>query len=277
MRCCSSTATAWCSCERLRRTDGVGIAATTFLVAGVLTFCSMDVYYFAVLDRQTTTRLESAAARIVNHVVEEVAAIRAQLDAYDVERARLGGEHARNTGDKGKETQARIVFDERSRSFKCDLETACRNAVLAERARGDRQYPYFDYVVWSDGDGLQRIKWSTLGNITPFVSLADSKLPYFPAMKSAYNRHATGAAATGVNAVTSPNTGESLTVFWKTVDPASLLGRLRRAAGVTTEAVQQLVEAWIGYVPALAPAVPTFLKLVTSAKGETKAAGAANV
>jgi hypothetical protein len=58
---------------------------------------------------------------------------------------------------------------------------------------------------------------------------------------------------------------------WASITTAALTVALGLGALLVLTS-QQMVDAWIGYVPALAPAVPTVLKLLGSARADAKSA-----
>jgi hypothetical protein len=59
------------------------------------------------------------------------------------------------------------------------------------------------------------------------------------------------------------------TMPWTSVTTAMLTIALGLAALLVLTS-QQLVDAWVGYVPALAPAVPTVLKFLTAVRHDAK-------
>ena len=81
--------------------------------------------------------------------------------------------------------------------------------------------PFFKLMVWSDDAGWQRIKWSTSPVVTPFINVAEAKLPYFDSLKLARRLVLSqpDVPSNGVSVMTSPNTGEKLTVFWRALPP----------------------------------------------------------
>jgi len=58
---------------------------------------------------------------------------------------------------------------------------------------------------------------------------------------------------------------------WASITTAALTVALGLGALLVLTS-QQMVDAWIGYVPALVPAVPTVLKLLGSARADAKSA-----
>jgi hypothetical protein len=101
----------------------------------------------------------------------------------------------------------------------CPPQSACRTQILLndDSAQSPSTYPYLQFASWSDSNGHQRVKWTTKERITPFIDLDDGSIPYYPAIKRAFNDPGgPGAAPTsGVGSDYSPNTGENLTIFWR--------------------------------------------------------------
>src|SRR5882762_3021831 len=62
--------------------------------------------------------------------------------------------------------------------------------------------------------------------------------------------------------------GDGVSLPWASITTAALTVALGLGALLVLTS-QQMVDAWIGYVPALAPAVPTVLKLLGSARGDS--------
>ena len=62
--------------------------------------------------------------------------------------------------------------------------------------------------------------------------------------------------------------GDGVSLPWASITTAALTVALGLGALLVLTS-QQLVDAWIGYVPALAPAVPTVLKLLGSVRGDS--------
>jgi hypothetical protein len=69
---------------------------------------------------------------------------------------------------------------------------------------------------------------------------------------------------------------EGVSLPWASITTAALTVALGLGALLVLTS-QQMVDAWIGYMPALAPAVPTVLKLLGSARGDSKASIPVNV
>src|SRR5258705_13691269 len=65
--------------------------------------------------------------------------------------------------------------------------------------------------------GWQRIKGSASPVVTPFITVDEAKLAYSDSMKLARRFAASDprVPTSGVTLLTSPNTGEKLTVFWR--------------------------------------------------------------
>ena len=220
--------------ERFRGGDGVLVAATTFLIAALMTFCVLDVYYFSYAFRNVTDRqLRGAADEIRRSVIAEAEAAVAELDSradtlYDDLTGLLKGEHA-------PETQVRFEKQKRGESEQrlgCDPVWACGQDLLLEKGALERPYPFFKVIAWSDSGGTQRAKRTTDKSITPFISIA--ALEYFGDLDRARRlEFDKGVPRHGVSVVQSPNTGAPLTVFWKAL-PDDGWSDLTAASLVTT-------------------------------------------
>ena len=78
---------------------------------------------------------------------------------------------------------------------------------------------HFNLIAWSDRTGDQQIKWTTGKGITPFINLHEARLAYFDDLERARLLRTADETAPrrGVAVIRSPNTGETLTTFWKTL------------------------------------------------------------
>ena len=207
--------------ERFHQRDGVFVAISTFVFAGLLTFALFDIYYFGYafttdIDRQ----LQDLATEIQKHFAAEVAEARKELD-----KLRPGmiadASHETMRGKDG--TKPRIVF-EKEKLLRCEPQLACKQDVLSdpEIIGNFDSYPYFNIVSGTDITGQQRIKWTTTTGITPFINISDEKLAYFHDLELARRLPAVaGVPHSGVSVLQSPNTGEPLTVFWQAVNGES--------------------------------------------------------
>ena len=65
--------------ERLRGTDGVFVALTTFAAAGLITFCAVDAYYFHVEVNDQAKRVVAEVARDIARFRDETEAIATQM------------------------------------------------------------------------------------------------------------------------------------------------------------------------------------------------------
>ncbi len=220
--------------ERLRRADGVMVAATAFLAAAALSFLVLDLYQFGVeVPIATDRRLEAVAAGIEKRLQREVAAIDAQMTSfrqpdtwkrdlkYDVERGdnNLSLEGYRLKLSKDATKPGLVWLGDR---WGCEPRWACRDRILSVMTPAQiaaMPYPFLELSTLNDLAGAQRIKWTTSAGVTPFLNIKDARVPYFERMKRARLLAATGEGveANGVKVFLSPNTGKRVTVFWKSI------------------------------------------------------------
>ena len=209
--------------ERLHRADAVWASGATFMIVALVAFAVLDLHAFGmVMPAGVDEQLRGVAEAIAGHFKAEVEAIDRQMTAFeqdDVWLEALG--YKQETKERtlasvraNLETVAEMTIrlGKKGRP-QCKLPWSCRDGVLA---RLGVEYPFFKLVGWTDTDGWQRVKWSTSAVVTPFINVRDAKLPYFDQMK--LGRRTTdrdSAPTTGIVVLTSPNTSEKLTVFWK--------------------------------------------------------------
>ena len=198
--------------ERLRRGDGVLVAASAFLVTGLLTFVLLDVYYFwNVFGDATDEYLQHTAEELGRGLQAEVGDIRALMDVLDSRLAEQKTLH--NPQDSWPEDGPRIyIGDGGSACF--PQPWVCERLLLKSAVTERGVYPYFDLVAWNDQNGEQQIKWTAARKLTPFINLQSEKIPYWDALKRA-------ALATaphdGIGVLVSPNTGTVVTAFWRAI------------------------------------------------------------
>jgi hypothetical protein len=207
--------------ERLRRADGVFVAATTFLATALLTFGAIDAYYFRVeVNERTRRELRTVAHDISERFKAEATAIAAQMkdlrepavwealgyqSAVTGEPFALGTFAMKSIGPNDHPATIRIDGND----YFCNPDWACRDNVLAHPSLAAAKYPYFDNVLWLDNAGWQRIKWSS-GRVTPLLNMR--RQPYFQQL--ALSRIGSRAGGSGIAVAQSRNSGEVLTIFW---------------------------------------------------------------
>jgi hypothetical protein len=125
--------------ERFKRSDGVLVAATTFLIAGLLTFGLLDVYYFGYASRTATDRqLRVLADKILRSLSSETAAIEAELDARglmlhdELSRLSKAGVHGPDT----EETLESRIYLRRTGWPSPPAGACCFSAVPRSRRNG---------------------------------------------------------------------------------------------------------------------------------------------
>ena len=231
--------------ERLTRMDSVSIGAAIFMMMALATLTAQDLRTFGwLVPSAIDQQLELVADSMVKHVGREADAIASQMDklieSSDVWR-QLGydGAGTLKTLREGLKTSPltniSLGGETGRRTAQCSPVWSCRSGVLKQlwydrSPDPTKEYPFFKMVVWSDNLGWQRIKWSTSAAVTPFINVDESKLAYFDSLKLARRLWfgdadmlpsplRIGVPRTGVSLITSPNTGEKLTVFWKALPP----------------------------------------------------------
>ena len=137
--------------ERLKATDGLLVALTTFVAAGLATLALLDAYYFGyAFSRDTDGQLSAVAEQILRNFSEETMAVVSQLDASVRELDRM-------PPDVSKPPKIRITEREPACFPK---SAACAQLVLKNDARQLYvQYPFFNLITWTDKDGQQLVKY----------------------------------------------------------------------------------------------------------------------
>jgi hypothetical protein len=226
--------------ERLRRADGVLVAATSFLAAALLAFGALDGYQFGyAFPKLTDRRLRQVAEQIRDRLHREAADVDRQMQELEQPGVwktdlKYDDDHDHNNLDLG--GYRRILIGGGAPAPKiglhdgkpeCTPTWACRDGILANVTAprlAAMTYPYFDMNIWNDQAGDQRIKWTTSDGVTPLLNLHVAGVAYFEDMKRA--RLLAAAAhpvpANGVGVFLSPNSGKRVTVFWKTLPPAGM-------------------------------------------------------
>jgi hypothetical protein len=204
--------------ERFHRSDGVLVATTTFLLAGLIGMGAFDAYYFGYrFKTNNDEQLRLVSDKMASNLEHETMDIRSQVDSF----------RSSPDIDNQSENLPEVKLDvTTSGKFSCTPEDACRNNLLAAVDWANYPYPYFDLVSWSDKKGTQRNKWSTSNGLTPFINLRLAKVSYFDALERA-NLLNPGTAApvdVGMAVLPSPNTGNNITVLWEALGNSPLSG-----------------------------------------------------
>ena len=199
--------------ERLRARNVTLSAVLACFVAAGLTLILADIYFwnsfFGPAAEQDMLRL--AHAIDTNFQREQRAALTAleEMNLSDKLRTKLQKSEWPPKGD------VRVLY---SNGGKCDPDWACEINILQDddKKSAIEKYPYLFYVFWSDSNGKQQIKWTTRLRPTPFISLDDPSVPYYPAVKRALKTQSDSQTVpTGIGSQYSPTTGQNITTFWK--------------------------------------------------------------
>jgi hypothetical protein len=214
--------------ERYHGVDGVATAASSFLLAGLLTFALLDAFYFGYRsNHETDARLSELARGLNTSLANEVNAASQELD---MQVKALNTALRRTTSADTARRRIRL-FD--GHNLDCVHPLVCRTDLLLDpSATGQGRYPYYRLITWSDSSGWQRYKWTSARTVTPFIDI--SALPYVDdarrARRLSYDRTV---AQGGVSVIRSPNSGEAVTVIWRALRPGEP-ENLRIASLVTT-------------------------------------------
>jgi hypothetical protein len=205
--------------QRLRDVDGVWVAVTTFLGAALLTFCVTDAYFFAVTFQGTTDQqLKGLANALKHHFDNELAAIDRQRNSFDGDAGiwkALGYDTGKDLPDFQASSPGHEAPPPTVSENSCDPPDACREELLGSLPQELIGYPFFERVVWYDGDAKERVKWTTRKRVTPFIDLKDAQL----ADSSELLR------ASGIDVIQSPTTGDTVTGLWNVHEPSSTNGQ----------------------------------------------------
>jgi hypothetical protein len=209
---------------RLRARDPVFLTLTMFGSTGLITLGLLQGYRTAAstLSGSLATRLERFAGDIADNFKAEQKAVWDELDALERSpefaevKAHLAAQDSESNGlpRLSFEAPAKARNARGAGSSRCAPKWACRTNILHEDKKKLPldNYPYFQFVTWSDDQGLQRLKWTTRKNVTPFLNFETTEVPYYRKAKTA---SMWGLETRGVSTFRSPNTGETLTIFWR--------------------------------------------------------------
>src|SRR2546427_1313280 len=192
---------------RLRRNDIIVATVFVSMTTAILTLVFVDLYYWerkSVIESETQMR--TIAQAIDQNLGKESDLIGQQLHLLD--KARRAEEPLQNTGSE----YAPLPSSGNGR--KCNPPQACKEQILGGADMG--LYPQLEMVFWSDACGHQRIKWTVRDRVTAFVNEAEQSIGYYANVKSALNF--ASAPQHGIGTLYSPNTGENLAIFWRTVE-----------------------------------------------------------
>jgi hypothetical protein len=216
--------------ERLRASDAAWVTATTFAAIALLTLGTLDVLAFGwEFGGTVDERLKSVAGKIASKVTDEVGRIEAQAMAFESdldgdgtpmrERFAAVTRYLESTPPRRYSPQITVTSD--APTFECVPVSACTINLLSKDLylpSGQKlvwDYPFFELVTWAGDDGWQRVRKTPGPRLRPFVNIIDEKLPYAEKVRAAWQTPR-ASPTKGIDVVSSPNTGEPLTVFWQT-------------------------------------------------------------
>jgi hypothetical protein len=202
--------------ERVRRFDVAVVAVSTCLVATILTFVFLDLVYWKKPRDESREQAMKALAQAIDHNFDdERKAAFSQLQGfYHNEKLKLS-QTLMKIQERSTYNHPRLTNSGR----KCSPTRACRVNILSDKEFDLDTYPYLLFATWTDARGQQVVKWTIRDSMTPFLNLADSSIPYYPAIKNSFHSIGTYPAPTeGIGSQYSPNTGENVTIFWKVLD-----------------------------------------------------------
>ena len=209
--------------ERLRASDVIAIAVSTCFAAATLTFVLLDLNFWQnQFNYSAYDQMRKLAAAIDSNFENEKNKALDQLQGFYAEnshktnalRAALH-EAQTHTGEPLQLTRS---------GAGCDPPWACKVELRSDSdpavARLLENYPYLHYVNWSDYQGKQRVKWTTRKSVTPFLNLDDPSVPYYPAIKTAFQNqgNSNSVPTEGIGSQYSANTGDNITIFWRLLD-----------------------------------------------------------
>ena len=200
--------------ERLRARDVTLIAVFACFVAAGLTFILADIYFWNGSFGPAAERDMAKLARAINaNFRREQHAALSALDRMNKLRTTLQKSEEPYTGD------IRVLYG--SSEGTCVPPAACQVDILQDDKKSSAIdiYPYLLYAFWSDSNGKQEIKWTTRLRPTPFISLDDPSVPYYPEVKRALKQAKSQTVPTrGIGSQYSATTGQNITTFWRVPD-----------------------------------------------------------
>ena len=213
--------------ERLHASDAGWVTATTFAAIGLLAIGMLDVLVFGyAFPRRIDARLSAVADVMTRHLLDEVAAIDRQSEAFDRDLTGfVAGVSNDLAHDKRESPTVSITSREPQIRVACDPPNACATDVLDGLKPGDPKvpYPYFYLATWIARDGWQQVKRTPGQTMTPFLNIRTEQLAYVDDVQRAwlFGSGTDAVPVRGVSVLESPNTGEPLTVFWRVRGPGS--------------------------------------------------------
>jgi hypothetical protein len=194
------------------------------MATATLTLAGLDSYSWEQkFDQPAVEQMRTLAQAINSNFGKERAIALEQLRSFYQDKT-LSNDLRKAAGEALREPQpasARLPQFSRD-DGNCSPPWACRTKILADPliAAPPSGYPYLQFASWSDSSGNQWIKWSSRGHVTPFINLDDPSIPYYPAVKAAfeYPGESHPAPSQGIGSQYSSTTGGNITVFWRLLD-----------------------------------------------------------
>ena len=213
--------------ERFRASDVRWVNTAGFLLVALLTFAALDVLAFwNQFGDRVDARLTRIADALTTGVNTEVSAIEAQANAFDSgaypDGKPIGKVFPGVLAQLPAGSPTIIVQpDDLRNPVRCEPPEGCRPHLLNEqwfdppKGQAPSPYPFFDLVTWAGRDGWQRVRYTSAQSFRPFLNIFDDDLPYGNKARAAWATPQ-NAPNKGIEVESSPNTGEPLTIFWRT-------------------------------------------------------------
>lgn len=211
--------------ERLRARDVAVTAVFTCFIVAVVTFVLTDIYFWnRGFGPKADKEMATLARAIDNNFQIEQQAAFDELEAFDKNPNTSSAlPKVSDELQALKRENVGLIYGNSDEDIeRCKPDDACKVDILVKpEVLNDkslfeplRRYPYPFFAFWSDFEGNQRIKWTTRRRSTPFVSLDDASIPFYPEVKRALKRPVHSDGVRGVGSQYSPTTGQNITTFW---------------------------------------------------------------
>jgi hypothetical protein len=192
--------------DRLRRGDLALTLFSALMGTALLTLLFLDAHTYLNLETTLDGNLAQLSENIKSNFHQEVSEAVAQL--------RQLNEELRTRKDSGVTSNLQDFTQMVSPTISGAPSLIRESNILTDRINWETApYPYFNTATWVDSSGLQRIKWTTRPNATPFVNVSSRR--YFNSvMNGDLWKLGTGSESECyVESVRSKTTGEKVAVI----------------------------------------------------------------